>query len=382
MGTPPNKTAKNFSSNPSKYAARVNRERLEGFRDGKSLPKLLHISPTDKCGLRCFFCSSDKREGDTMSLSYILESVDKLLALGEREGIPGLESIELTGGGDPMEFPEISQLIQELVDRDLAVGMISNCENFTKKVTPEASQLLTWLRCSINWKPKQGRPMDEWPFVLPDIPPPNSFGRPDTVGFSVVMTAGLVPDHKTKEPRWLETPREHFDLAAQTVLQNEGKYFRVVTNCLGQHEDIDRAIAKFRRWVDELNVGREEPLGYWQHKYPVSPKVPCHTGYFRPFANSDGWIYPCSSCTLSEEQFPKSLRVCRLGDLAGFYENQWLKYEQVGRVQPIVQDPSKASGCVNCTFTHNVELLDRVANEADFLDELPIVEHVEHPEFL
>lgn len=376
---------KNFSSNTSKYLAKVNRPRLLDFRKGRGFPKMLHISPTDKCNIRCFYCSSDKRDGDTMSLDYILNSVDRMLEYSKEQNVRGLESVEITGGGDPQEYPQINELISGLYDRGLAIGMISNGEYFQRRpsgelnILPETSAKLTWLRCSLNWKPRKGKDMEEWPFVIPDIPLPDTPGRPKTQGFSLVMSAGYVEQGKLQS--YIETPRSHFDRAVETAVAFGADYLRVVTNCLGRSEDIDRAIEKFRHWVVEFNQKHGSEFAYWQHKYPTSPDSPCYTGYFRPFVNSDGWVYPCSSCTLSEEQFPKSLRIARFHELPAWFDESRKIFERTGKVRPVVSDPGNSSGCVNCTFKDNVQLLDRVMGDGFDHDE-PGPEEVQHEQFI
>ena len=68
-------------------------------------PVVLHIMPTERCNLRCAFCSVTHREAfpdlPFTDIEFAVESMRRR----------GLKAVILSGGGDPTLYPQINDLL-------------------------------------------------------------------------------------------------------------------------------------------------------------------------------------------------------------------------------------------------------------------------------
>lgn len=126
------------------YKIIKNKQLLLGILDNKYIsPIHIQLNPTNKCNLRCKFCSCSERDRSIeMPLSDIIDLFDRFAALG-------CKSITITGGGEPLMHKDIERIIEEALLRDIAVGLVTN-GLLLHKISSTIFRDVTWVRVSVS----------------------------------------------------------------------------------------------------------------------------------------------------------------------------------------------------------------------------------------
>jgi len=311
---------------------------MEAYRAGDSDTVIsTHVSPTGVCNLRCKYCSTDFRDPSrNIPLAVIQDYVERL----QRRG---LRAVILTGGGEPMLYPEITELIHWLAyDRKLRVALITNGTQM-RKVDPRLFYLLDWVRISVNL-------FDGWEEKI------EGTDVCSTVGLSIVYT-----DQHQEAPSepWVEIFRKVSKLADRT----HAKYVRVLPNCLLKQEDLLARHVELDALFAEVGDGRF----FHQFKVHRTPQHEvCHQSYFRPYLSEVPWhetgepgsVYPCDSVVLNpgnpggdaeygHQHFAPEYQLCRPQDVLKYIDGKI-----PARFMPKVH-------CAGCVFADTVDMLGR-----------------------
>lgn len=118
-------------------------EIIKSIKDGRIPMYHVRISPTNKCPSNCSFCSCKNRD-KSLEIKYsdLLEKTDTLIGCGMR-------AATLTGGGDPLAYPDIYKYMHHLYGKGIDAGLITEGLLFNK-ADPEALSTLKWCRISIS----------------------------------------------------------------------------------------------------------------------------------------------------------------------------------------------------------------------------------------
>lgn len=351
-------------------------EAMQKLRDGRGMPIVTHIMPTDVCNFRCSFCSVQYREGDALPMAQIRDYLDKLCVLG-------LKAVILSGGGNPILYrcpdsgADFNYLISEIHSRGLQIGCISNGMPMKeypdgrmswKTVSPDTLDKLTWLRISLS-----GWDHPEKECYTPDIDPSKT-----TLGGSYVFhdTIKEPADKKHGQVSTFEdviTPLEEGDGRVTYGIDRlpwlkqkmeewnykyEPEYVRLLPNCLQPS-----LITKRAKILSDLANEIDPSVFFVQLKHPRQPHR-CLKGYPHPVANCDGWVYPCDSVVLSPEakhRFGEAWRICRMEDIDRFYAEP---------IRPNVPN----NICPSCVFSDQVDMISEIADgmETPPLDSEPV----------
>jgi len=342
-------------------------EAIAKLRDGKGMPIVTHIMPTDVCNFRCSFCSVQYREGDALELPDILEYLDTLKELG-------LKAVIISGGGNPILYKcpktrsDFNVLISEIYERDLEIGCISNGMKMKEypdgrkswtTVKPETLDKLSWLRISLS-----GWDHPERECYTPDVDPTIT-----TLGGSYVLhDTYLEPADKkhgqVSTPQDVITPlrdgdgriiygRDRLpwlrDKMQEWYQDYRPEYCRLLPNCL-QPELIQERIELLQEVADSINPN----VFFVQNKMPRQPHR-CLKGYPHPVLNCDKFCYPCDSVVLSPEakhKFGEQWRICHMKDIGKFYSEP---------IRPNVPN----NICSSCVFSDQVDLISAIADGMD-----------------
>lgn len=350
-------------------------EALEGLRNGKPRPVVSHIMPTDTCQHSCAFCSVVTRDGNSLSLQQIKEYLDQLVPLG-------LKATIISGGGNPILYPQFNEMISLIHGYGLKIGLITNGMPLAmdrsgrvvwKNVSYETTRKLTWVRVSMS-----GLDHEEQCVYVPQ------FDRScTTLGFSYVYhdiyTVPEDPHHGKVSTQHdliqLGVPAQRVvygkdrlewlaEEISKLVIAEDPQYVRLLPNCL------EPDLIQSRCDVLQLLATAIDPSRVFvQYKPPAAPQA-CYLGYLHPVLNTDGYVYPCDSCVLNKaagHRFAEPWRMCRWDEIAKIYTSP---------VRSLVE-PTKL--CPMCVFTNSNELLKKV------YDGLPLQapdNTVEHPDFI
>ena len=107
-------------------------------------PVTFQLSPTGFCDFNCEFCSVKNRD---KALSLPFEWIKK--ALRDFKQL-GAKALEITGGGNPLLYPQINKIIDLAHQFGYDIGIISNSINPGKYLTKECAGKLTWYRSSLS----------------------------------------------------------------------------------------------------------------------------------------------------------------------------------------------------------------------------------------
>jgi hypothetical protein len=292
---------------------------LAQWNRGHIRPQSLQVALTEKCTLKCAFCSVANRES-------ILEiPFDDLVKATEVFRALGIQTVEITGGGDPLLYPMLNDYLEYLFRRidlfpdllsPLEVGLITNGIGINKLIKPELRNQLTWIRISANV-------LDYRPEIeLPE-------GYPGVLGFSYCWNEGL-----STEPR-LQAIRE-------IALAHKVRYIRMVPNCIATSEELQRQHDFLKPLVERLG----SPFFYQQKNFQT-PQC-CYWAYWKPFLYCDGYVFPCSSTVLNDDAGKR------------FNENyRWFHWSEARRIyaQPI-QSAIDTTRCTHCVFSEQNKLLE------------------------
>jgi MoaA/NifB/PqqE/SkfB family radical SAM enzyme len=277
---------------------------LAKLNQGIPTPVSLQIAPTEICSLDCKFCSVMNR-----SYQYVFDW-EKLKDALDRFFKLGVQTVEISGGGDPLLYPQINELVAYCLDAGKKVGLITNGIGINKRLDKSLQARISWLRISANTLDYRDH-----------LDLPSNFNPEGTLGFSYCWTENLSTEKQL--------------LRVKEIADNNNvKYIRLVPNCLDSNEDM------VNKW-DPLLEPMAERLGhpvFYQPKNFGSPDQ-CFLGYIKPFLYADEYVYPCSSTVLNSEadkQFNSSFR--------------WFHYSKVEEIysQPMssIVDTKRCEHCV------------------------------------
>ena len=97
---------------------------LRNWRRGNQrYPYVLMLEPLHTCNLACLGCSPERYSGDLrdrLSLEHCFEAVDQA-------GAPVVSIC----GGEPTIYPELPQLVEEIIKRKRHIYLCTNCLLYT-----------------------------------------------------------------------------------------------------------------------------------------------------------------------------------------------------------------------------------------------------------
>lgn len=351
-------------------------EAMQKLRDGKGMPIVSHIMPTDVCNAKCAFCSVGERPGDVMPFLHIVEYLKQLTPLG-------LKAVIISGGGNPILYrcketgTDFNGLVAHIHGLGLQIGLITNGmplahfavkpdaskpidgQTLTRRswrgVDPATLDKLTWCRISMAGLDVNHKEQEVY---VPD------FDRSKTsLGFSWIMSDAY--EEPTHKHGWVSTPddtlgeypnrrvvfaEERLPFIEHQIKQyvelHDPAYVRLLCNCL------EPAKIPLRHQMLTEMAGRINPdKVFSQNKPPRQPHA-CFKGYPHPVLNTDGWVYPCDSVVLNKtanHRFGSAWRICRYDEVGAFY---------AAPVRPNV--PSDI--CPGCVFSDQVDFIAGVVN--------------------
>lgn len=84
------------------------------------LARHVQLSPTNTCNLNCSFCSCQERNKKAQWQQSDIKPIVSILKEIKTQGVT------ITGGGEPLLFKYLSDLLQELIQNNIAIGLVSN----------------------------------------------------------------------------------------------------------------------------------------------------------------------------------------------------------------------------------------------------------------
>lgn len=319
-----------FTSTGKKYLRQL--EMIDGIRTGIPRPVSLQVSPTNKCQLRCVFCSVDERD---LSLEWKLED---LIAMINKFTALGIKTVEFSGGGDPTAYRYLPEIVRHCKQLGLKLGMITNGVALDR-VPRETLEAFSWIRISMVT-------LDYHESVK--IPQP----WPENTTFGMSYVVGQI-DYAGTTRKFTKSDYEGLKKVADYARRYNAAYVRVVPECLtGSEWEMARIHKKWIPIVEEIGP----PLFFQTHKWQKQAEH-CWMDMIKPWAHSDGYIYPCNSVSLNTEarrDFDPKWRLCH-----------WTEIENYYAARGSESLPFAKEICDQCSFTENNKII------ADLLEPMP-----------
>ncbi len=121
-------------------------QRLLDFDAGRPVaPLWAEVHPTDDCNHDCIWCIalSERQKAAALSGQRLLRLMDELADSGVIE-------VLLSGGGDPLQHPDIRSVIERGASRGMAMKLITNAGNMTEEHVDVILQHCASVRFSLD----------------------------------------------------------------------------------------------------------------------------------------------------------------------------------------------------------------------------------------
>jgi radical SAM protein with 4Fe4S-binding SPASM domain len=126
-----------------------NADRLVDIKNtGDAYPVHMVVGLTDYCNHSCIFCNTEFATADSTRVHTIDRKV-LIRFLKEAQSV-GLKAVTLVGSGEPLIHPEIEQVLYDIHDIGLEIGIFTNGARLTENVRKAVLDTCTFVRCSIN----------------------------------------------------------------------------------------------------------------------------------------------------------------------------------------------------------------------------------------
>jgi MoaA/NifB/PqqE/SkfB family radical SAM enzyme len=315
-----NKTISYTAANSIPVKIFKNNDLVQSLNRGHIPPVHVQIIPTNKCNLKCSFCSCKKRnKNDELSLDQIKTLCDDLEFLG-------CKSTTITGGGEPLMHPDIKQITECLCEHNIKIGFVTN-GILLHKLTPYDFDNITWCRISCS----DERSFDKAKEVIEVAA---KCGRNVDWAFSYVIGKDFNPANLNKYIAFAN--------------QYDFTHVRVVSDLL----DLDHCdnMENIKSQVTE----DDSRVIYQGRKVFDAGVYDCRIALLKPVVGADGYIYPCCGVQYAHEQEdmdnPESMRMGR-----------------IERISEIItsQKPFDGTHCYRCYYKNYNDILRAMVSPMD-----------------
>ena len=312
-----------YTSTGAKYIHHP--EMIESLRNGIGRPQSLQVALTNRCNLKCVFCSVAERElKQEWDYLELCKAIDSFMSVG-------IKTIEFSGGGEPTLYPDFRHIVSSCYSRGLKIGLITN--GLKLKDYQEILPFFDWIRISMVALDYQET------IDFPDRFPDNV-----TIGMSYVVGQ---KEYQGKRTYW-ESDYGQLMKIRQYVEKYNAKFVRIVPECFSNETEMNELHDQYK------NV--ELPFMF-QPKRLLQAKC-CYMDSIKPWANSDGYIYPCNSISLlsdAQRYFHPKYRLCHWTEIQDYFRCRGNKSLNVAT-------------CDRCAFTKNNGILEDLLTPVEHED--------------
>ena len=268
---------------------------MEGFSRHAIVPVHVQFNPTNRCNLKCEFCSCGNRDqAKEMPIEEVKILVSRLSHLGT-------QAVTITGGGEPLMHRNFDDVISEFFYKGMEIGLVSNGK-LLDKVDPLTLKKVRWCRVSCS----DDRPLDG--ALYKSICSAVERVRSVDWAFSYVIT---------KEPNI-----RNILIAIEIANDLDFTHVRLV-NDLMSPDDVPSG------WVHEeiVKEGLDDSRVIYQDRKEFSKGTKkCYLSLLKPVIDADGFIYPCCGVQYARDpmdlKLHPAMRMGHVDDLVHIYERQ------------------------------------------------------------
>jgi organic radical activating enzyme len=273
---------------------------VKSIRDKRVIPPIhVQFIPTNKCNLNCDFCSCSKVDRKIeMSLESAYNIVEILKLLGTK-------AVTITGGGDPMMHPYISDILNFFYKEGIKVGMVTNGILLPKLPVTDANKMV-WCRISHG----DYRPFDfKYSTKLS-----NYINSTKGVGWAFSYVVGKNPDIE-KLSRMIHFAAVH-----------DFTHIRVVADLLHPEDVLMAEVEKALEYHVKITT---MPI-IFQRREQAEQGSDCFICYLKPLIGADTKVYTCCGAQYAfgnpTRDLPKELRLGSAFDLQKIIEGSAIPF--------------------------------------------------------
>jgi len=257
-------------------------------------PVHLQINPTNICNLTCPFCScANRNRQEQIDIERLMKFIYTCAQMGAK-------AITITGGGEPLLYPDINKLIRGSVLLGIKVGLVTNGTQF-EKLFDTAINRLTWIRISVG----DHRKMD-WESIYKTV----CSGEQVDWAFSYVLS---------NEPNYHLIRR-----TIQFANQWGFTHVRLVTDIM----DTERVSAKMdgvKKYLKDKAVDISKVI-FQDRSVRTRGIKDCRVSLLKPVVGADGGIYPCCGVQYAQDppgyDYVPSMRMGWIEDVERIWQEQ------------------------------------------------------------
>jgi len=257
------------------FPVKVSQHRDIPDRRGKIPPLHIQLNPTNVCNLNCSFCSCSNRN---RKLEWDFEEAKETMEIAS---LLGCRAVTITGGGEPLFYSKINELIEFLHDRlNIRIGLVTNGTVF-ERLYPESYKNLIWIRISHS---------DERPF--------------DYIYKTTLTKFILIPNTIGWSFSYVLSDKPNYENICNMVAYANNKRFthvRIVSDLLNlDHVPGMKSIKEYLRRTeisDDLVI-------YQGRKAFVHGRKKCLISLLKPVIGADGKLYACCGAQYSHDPPP------------------------------------------------------------------------------
>jgi radical SAM protein with 4Fe4S-binding SPASM domain len=264
-------------------------EEIKSCREKNGLLSL-ELELTHSCDLRCIYCyaSSGEPLDNELSLNEIRTVITRAIELGAQK-------IIVLGGGEPLRYPHLFEVLEYIRERDLEVDLFTNGQTLNKEVAQKLYDLQTGIVLKMNSRKKDvqdrlaGR-AGATEAIAKALQALQDCGYPDehhSLGIETIIC----------QPNYSELP-ELWRWARQ---QGIAPYFETMTmqGRASEHKDLEVNSDDIKMLFEELSrIDREEFGCDWQPHPPLVASQ-CARHEYSCTITSTGEVQPCPGVDVS-----------------------------------------------------------------------------------
>jgi organic radical activating enzyme len=298
---------------------------LKSIAEGRIPPHHMQVCPTNRCNLKCPWCSCSERDkSDELTEDQLIELVSTLEDLSTR-------AITITGGGEPLLHPSINLLLRECHMAGIKIGLVSN-GLAARRLDPASIRLIDWCRVSFSDTRDWSRVFEQ---SLEYLQGENCHG----LAFSYVLTN--------------EVNIKNLVHTVHHAVEHDYTHVRIVDDIL---HPSPRSMEQARQALQQSGLPLDRVIFQPRSEYTHGMKQ-CRLSLLKPLVAPDGYIYPCCGVqyALPDETcgFPVRMRMGQVEGLRNIID---------------MQQVFDGSICKRCFYSEHNEALASLSAPIDHVD--------------
>lgn len=247
---------------------------VDQIKSGYIPPVHISLSPTNRCNQNCNFCSYSERD---RKLEMSLDKAERIIWSFR---MLGAKAVDLTGGGEPLMYPHIEELVRYIRYLDMKISLTTNGLLLDKH--RDIIPAFTWIRVSVSDYSDEA--------VL--------------VGKGILQ---IIRDYPSVDWNlsYVATRRPNYGLFAlfaefANVIE-QITHVRVVSDLLDLH--YLPSIEIYKSHLRGCKIDDSKVIYQDRHKYSLGAKK-CLISLLRPNVDAKGDVFPCCGTQYAVEDNP------------------------------------------------------------------------------